>query len=226
MNNRIKITEIKIGSISCLTSQPHIYHVIYDISVILNRNLNWLIYCSSLVCIAGRWCRRDWSTPPDPRAQDASRRIYSQVFLGSPGMLSECKYRFNWIYFCFVLSLHIDWTRVIIYMYSAGSGVNLFITVVRQIFPARNIKLSQHSNKVEKKFSSSYTFFYSESKRPTHHDGANLTPHCHWNLFVCYWTRIYRFFRYWKCTMKNPFGFLERLRCCKKCFCIKWSKLL
>lgn len=37
----------------------------------------------------GRWCRRDWSTPPDPRVQDASRRIYSQVFLGSPGDASN-----------------------------------------------------------------------------------------------------------------------------------------
>lgn len=39
--------------------------------------------------LAGRWCRRDWSSPPDARAQEASRRVlYSQVFLGSPG---ECK---------------------------------------------------------------------------------------------------------------------------------------
>ncbi|CRL06125.1 CLUMA_CG019197, isoform A [Clunio marinus] len=36
-----------------------------------------------------RWCRRDWSSPPDARAQEASRRVlYSQVFLGSP---EKCK---------------------------------------------------------------------------------------------------------------------------------------
>jgi len=38
----------------------------------------------------GRWCRRDWSSPPDARAQEASRRVlYSQVFLGSPGDASN-----------------------------------------------------------------------------------------------------------------------------------------
>lgn len=44
----------------------------------------------------GRWCRRDWSSPPDARAQEASRRVlYSQVFLGSPG---ECKQKLFSIY--------------------------------------------------------------------------------------------------------------------------------
>uniref|UniRef100_A0A336MBV6 CSON009226 protein n=1 Tax=Culicoides sonorensis TaxID=179676 RepID=A0A336MBV6_CULSO len=36
-----------------------------------------------------RWCRRDWSSPPDPRAVEQSRRIYSSVFLGSPGDASN-----------------------------------------------------------------------------------------------------------------------------------------
>lgn len=36
--------------------------------------------------ITGRWCRREWSSPPDSRANDPSRRVlYSSVFLGSPG---------------------------------------------------------------------------------------------------------------------------------------------
>lgn len=33
----------------------------------------------------GRWCRREWNSPPDPRTIEQSRRIYSSVFLGSPG---------------------------------------------------------------------------------------------------------------------------------------------
>ncbi|XP_064555774.1 homeobox protein homothorax isoform X4 [Drosophila montana] len=32
----------------------------------------------------GRWCRREWSSPADARNADASRRLYSSVFLGSP----------------------------------------------------------------------------------------------------------------------------------------------
>ncbi|XP_058975227.1 homeobox protein homothorax-like [Musca domestica] len=33
----------------------------------------------------GRWCRREWSSPAaDTRNADASRRLYSSVFLGSP----------------------------------------------------------------------------------------------------------------------------------------------
>ncbi|KAL7021301.1 hypothetical protein ACKWTF_011830 [Chironomus riparius] len=38
----------------------------------------------------GRWCRREWSSPPDSRANDPSRRVlYSSVFLGSPGDASN-----------------------------------------------------------------------------------------------------------------------------------------
>lgn len=33
----------------------------------------------------GRWCRREWSSPPDARNAEATRRLYSSVFLGSPG---------------------------------------------------------------------------------------------------------------------------------------------
>ncbi|KAI9584519.1 hypothetical protein GQX74_006414 [Glossina fuscipes] len=35
----------------------------------------------------GRWCRREWSSPADTRNADASRRLYSSVFLGSPELL-------------------------------------------------------------------------------------------------------------------------------------------
>jgi hypothetical protein len=46
--------------------------------------------------ITARWCRREWSSPPDTRANDQSRRVlYSSVFLGSPG---EC-YLLSIIYF-------------------------------------------------------------------------------------------------------------------------------
>uniref|UniRef100_A0A1A9WU91 Uncharacterized protein n=1 Tax=Glossina brevipalpis TaxID=37001 RepID=A0A1A9WU91_9MUSC len=34
--------------------------------------------------LVGRWCRREWSSPADTRNADASRRLYSSVFLGSP----------------------------------------------------------------------------------------------------------------------------------------------
>ncbi|XP_055381611.1 homeobox protein homothorax isoform X3 [Condylostylus longicornis] len=38
----------------------------------------------------GRWCRREWSSPADARnVNDASRRLYSSVFLGSPGDASN-----------------------------------------------------------------------------------------------------------------------------------------
>ncbi|XP_075152107.1 meis homeobox homothorax isoform X2 [Haematobia irritans] len=38
----------------------------------------------------GRWCRREWSSPAaDTRNADASRRLYSSVFLGSPGDASN-----------------------------------------------------------------------------------------------------------------------------------------
>lgn len=43
--------------------------------------LNLFLFCS----FAGRWIRRDWSSPPDARNVDATRRLYSSVFLGSPG---------------------------------------------------------------------------------------------------------------------------------------------
>ncbi|KAL7731017.1 hypothetical protein ACLKA6_014238 [Drosophila palustris] len=39
---------------------------------------------SRSLSIAGRWCRREWSSPADARNADASRRLYSSVFLGSP----------------------------------------------------------------------------------------------------------------------------------------------
>lgn len=54
-----------------------------------NLNLNFFFF-------AGRWCRREWSSPPDTRANDPSRRVlYSSVFLGSPG---KCKhFTFNFI---------------------------------------------------------------------------------------------------------------------------------
>lgn len=35
--------------------------------------------------VTGRWCRREWSSPADARNADATRRLYSSVFLGSPG---------------------------------------------------------------------------------------------------------------------------------------------
>uniref|UniRef100_A0A1B0G555 Uncharacterized protein n=1 Tax=Glossina morsitans morsitans TaxID=37546 RepID=A0A1B0G555_GLOMM len=35
----------------------------------------------------GRWCRREWSSPADTRNADASRRLYSSVFLGSPDQM-------------------------------------------------------------------------------------------------------------------------------------------
>ncbi|XP_037026991.1 homeobox protein homothorax isoform X2 [Bradysia coprophila] len=37
----------------------------------------------------GRWCRREWSSPADTRNADATRRLYSSVFLGSPGDASN-----------------------------------------------------------------------------------------------------------------------------------------
>ncbi|XP_055324437.1 homeobox protein homothorax isoform X1 [Sitodiplosis mosellana] len=37
----------------------------------------------------GRWCRREWSSPPDARNAEATRRLYSSVFLGSPGDASN-----------------------------------------------------------------------------------------------------------------------------------------
>ncbi|KAL5282944.1 MEIS2 family protein [Megaselia abdita] len=38
----------------------------------------------------GRWCRREWSSPADARNNsDANRRLYSSVFLGSPGDASN-----------------------------------------------------------------------------------------------------------------------------------------
>lgn len=40
----------------------------------------------------GRWCRREWSSPPDARNAEATRRLYSSVFLGSPG-----KFWFHWL---------------------------------------------------------------------------------------------------------------------------------
>uniref|UniRef100_T1GP55 Homeobox domain-containing protein n=1 Tax=Megaselia scalaris TaxID=36166 RepID=T1GP55_MEGSC len=37
-----------------------------------------------------RWCRREWSSPADARNNsDTNRRLYSQVFLGSPGDASN-----------------------------------------------------------------------------------------------------------------------------------------
>ncbi|XP_070503889.1 homeobox protein homothorax-like [Chironomus tepperi] len=43
-----------------------------------------------IIELIGRWCRREWSSPPDSRANDPSRRVlYSSVFLGSPGDASN-----------------------------------------------------------------------------------------------------------------------------------------
>lgn len=39
----------------------------------------------SFLISTGRWCRREWSSPADNRNADATRRLYSSVFLGSPG---------------------------------------------------------------------------------------------------------------------------------------------
>lgn len=62
----------------------------------------------------GRWCRREWSSPPDSRANDPSRRVlYSSVFLGSPG---KCEISFNIDYkhFSFPRCLYIIMIIIII----------------------------------------------------------------------------------------------------------------
>lgn len=47
--------------------------------------------------LTGRWCRREWSSPADARNADATRRLYSSVFLGSPG-----KFQHFFLVFLFV----------------------------------------------------------------------------------------------------------------------------
>lgn len=66
-----------------LENKKKIIFVMFSVKLEKQFNL-WL-----LLTFVGRWCRRDWSSPPDARAaNDASRRVlYSSVFLGSPGKL-------------------------------------------------------------------------------------------------------------------------------------------